>query len=350
MIQISPRKRRRCAFGAAAMLCGVLAACSQPDAGSAAVPDLALPDTSAGIPIETRQVSGLLYLPESREPQPAVLVIGGSEGGLKASGQFAKGLADAGFAALAVAYFGHPGLPEQLIEIPLERFDHALEWLRGDPRVRGDRIAILGASKGAEAALLVAAAHKDIAAVVVGSPSHVVWQAIDQQSWSDRSSWSRAGSPLAWVSYDMQGPMWPLAQMYSRSLQASQAVARAGIPVHAITAPVLLVSGDDDQLWPSFAMGESVLAALTAAGNPNVVHHHYAAAGHAAFGIPFDPAKVDRAAIEQIGGTLEGNLAARSDSWPKIIAFLHEALRASAAEVANTRAANPHVRATGAQR
>jgi dienelactone hydrolase len=322
------------AAGLIAFLCCALAACAPSEDERSASPAVGS-SPAAGIVIETPQVSGLLFLPAASEPQPAVLVIGGSEGGLKASGKLAEALADAGLAALAVAYFDHPGLPRQLIEIPLERFDHALDWLRNDPRVRGERIAILGASKGAEAALLVAAAQREIAAVVVGSPSHVVWQAIDQQGWSNRSSWSRDGVPLAWVPYDMHGPMWPLVQMYARSLDASEAVAPALIPVAAITAPVLLVSGDDDQLWPSTPMGQSLAAALRAAGNAGVVHHHYAAAGHAAFGIPFDPSKVDRAGVEQLGGTLEGNTAARSDSWPRIIGFLQQALGVDAPNASN---------------
>jgi hypothetical protein len=327
--------RARMAASAFALLCAALAACApaQPAGGSTASGPA---DPAAGIAIETAQVSGLLFLPKASAPQPVVLVIGGSEGGLQGSGKLARGLADAGFAALAVAYFGHPGLPEQLLEIPLERFDDALAWLRDDPRVLGSRVAVLGGSKGAEAALLVAAAHPEIAAVIAGAPSHVVWQAIDQANWALRSSWTRGGVPLAFVPYDAEGPIWPLLQMYSRSLAASAAIAEARIPVESIRVPVLLVSGEDDQLWPSFAMGESVAQALAAAGNAQVSHLHYAAAGHAVLGMPFDAAKVDRGAIAQLGGTLEGNLAARSDAWPRVVALLKDALNAPGARPADS--------------
>jgi hypothetical protein len=61
-------------------------------------------------------------------PRPAVLVFGGSEGGLDDQ-MFGAALASAGYPTLDIAYFGEPGLPSTLKDIPLEYFARALRWL-----------------------------------------------------------------------------------------------------------------------------------------------------------------------------------------------------------------------------
>ena len=57
--------------------------------------------------------------------------------------------------------------------MPLELFDRALGWLKAQEEVDGARLAIVGGSKGAEAALIVASRHPELRAVVAGMPSSV---------------------------------------------------------------------------------------------------------------------------------------------------------------------------------
>jgi dienelactone hydrolase len=66
---------------------------------------------------------------------PAVLVVGGSEGGRPL--RPAAWLASHGYVALALAYFRFEDLPPQLESIPLEYFQEALRWMgsRGVRRV-----------------------------------------------------------------------------------------------------------------------------------------------------------------------------------------------------------------------
>jgi hypothetical protein len=49
-----------------------------------------------------------------------VILLGGSDGGVMEGS--AAVLASRGYAALALAYFGAPPLPPELIEVPLEYF------------------------------------------------------------------------------------------------------------------------------------------------------------------------------------------------------------------------------------
>ena len=57
------------------------------------------------------------------------------------------------------------------------------------------------------------------------------------------------------------------------ALRDPGAVARAAIAVEKIRGPVLLISGADDQMWPSAAMGEDIRLRLKAAGHPFEVRH-----------------------------------------------------------------------------
>ena len=73
---------------------------------------------------------GTLLVPPGGGRHPAVIVLGGSSGGLDES--WAALLASHGITALALAYFRVPGmgLPAELVDIPLEYFASALAWLR----------------------------------------------------------------------------------------------------------------------------------------------------------------------------------------------------------------------------
>src|SRR5215203_2228617 len=71
---------------------------------------------------------GQFFRPTKGGSYPGVLVLGGSEGGLRPF--TAAKLATHGLATLALAYFGVPTLPPRLAEIPLDYFADALAWLR----------------------------------------------------------------------------------------------------------------------------------------------------------------------------------------------------------------------------
>lgn len=308
---------------AAVCLVGIallLAACSESEPP---VSRYQAPPPRTPIEVRSADVVADLYLPDGTGPHPGVVVLGGSEGGLGSSGRIASALADEGFVALAVGYFALPDLPPQLVSIPLERFDSAIDWLKQRPDVADGKVALVGASKGAEAALLVAAARSDLTAVVAATPTHVAWQGLDMATWSDVPSWTRAGVAVAYVRYDNQGPPWPLVELYARSLRNVEAVAAARIKVADIRAPLLLISGQQDQMWPAYAMASDIVQQIKVARPEAIVEHlSYADAGHAVLGRPFNPDDPKVQGLLQLGGTLEGNLQARTDGWPKFIAFL----------------------------
>ncbi|HJS97286.1 MAG TPA: hypothetical protein VJ741_23655 [Solirubrobacteraceae bacterium] len=91
--------------------------------------------------------AGELFAPAGRARRGAVVVIGGSSGGLPS--YQAAALAGAGYPALAVAYFKYPGLPPTLSRIPLEYFARALTWLSRQPGVDPARLLVLGSPAAA---------------------------------------------------------------------------------------------------------------------------------------------------------------------------------------------------------
>lgn len=259
--------------------------------------------------------------------RPALLVLGGSEGGI-GSGitKISKDLARQGITVFNVSYFRAPGQPNKLEEIPLETFDRAIQWMRMQPEVAADRIGLLGGSKGAEAALLIATRHPELRAVVATMPSSVVWAGVNWKTFiSHKSSWSLGGKPLDYLplaSFDRK----TISSVYRGVIAASDAREQAAIPIERIAAPVLLICGENDAMWPSCPMARQVEARAGRSGHPKVTVLVYPNAGHAVFGAPVSPQRLAKSHLDSLGGTNVGNNAARADSWRQTIGFLRKTL------------------------
>jgi dienelactone hydrolase len=72
------------------------------------------------IDIREQGIVAKLFLPNTGEPRPAVIVLSGSCGGF--CEPVAQVLASKGYVTLALAYFNVDGLPKNLENIPLEYF------------------------------------------------------------------------------------------------------------------------------------------------------------------------------------------------------------------------------------
>jgi dienelactone hydrolase len=302
---------------------------------------LALAATSAfaadaPIPVTTNGIVAEVYTPTGLATRhPAILVLGGSEGGLEGSTKEAKLLAKQGYVTMALAYFGAPGLPEQLTNLPLEYFKTALDTLRARPDVDPARIGLIGTSKGGEAVLLIASKYPEVKVVVAGVPSSVVWQGINSKNYADASgSWTEKGKPVPFLPYDTSVPFDPsnfmksIHDIYARALVNIDSHPDAVIQVERIDGPVMLVCGQSDAMWPSCPMSQAVVARLKAKGfRHDVQLLAYPNAGHAAFGPPIPADSPRTAELPMYGGDIPGNLAARADGWDKATAFLAVALK-----------------------
>lgn len=288
---------------------------------------------SSGRRIEEAGLFGNYFPAGGPGPHPAVLVLGGSEGGLGTASQTtAVILQQEGFAVFQLAYFGVPGTPDTLEEIPLEMFDRALDWLGRQPAVDPARLAVVGASKGAEAALLIASRRPDLRAVVAAMPTNVVWNGVD---WSNggqsrRSSWTANGAPLAAMPFAAWNAAEGVISVYRSVEDPALALeaARAAIPIEQAEAPVLLVCGEAETMWPACPMARAIEARSQAGAGPPITTLAYEDAGHFLFGPPIAPDSPFYDRLAGYGGTIEGNAAARIDSWPRVVSFLKEATAA----------------------
>ncbi|WP_161956848.1 acyl-CoA thioester hydrolase/BAAT C-terminal domain-containing protein [Sphingosinithalassobacter portus] len=283
---------------------------------------------AAGVAVHERGLVGTWYAPAGTGRAPVILVLGGSEGGEASAQAMGRRLAREGYGVLAIAWFGAEGLPTELQEIPLEYFRTAIDWIGDQPRADAAHIGIFGVSKGGEAVLLVASHDARIHAVVAAVPSSVVWPGINRANYMDiKSGFSEGGKPLPYLPYDTSRAFTGIHDLYQRSLANRDAHPDAIIPVERINGPVLLISAQDDALWPSTLMSEQVMARLDAHGfTPMHRHIAYPDAGHGI--VSPEPVTGDESAYSQMGGTPAGNAAARADMWPQVVAFFREALGA----------------------
>jgi len=251
-------------------------------------PTVEAQDGQAVAPVAPIREQGLVanfYRPSGRGKHPAVIVVGGSEGGLELADRWGRPLAAEGFAVLTLAYFAKDSLPARLDEIPLEYFKTAIDWVRSHSAVDPGRVGFAGFSRGGEAALLVGATYSEVKAIVAGVPSHVASAAIYPNEFAKTSAWTLAGKPVPFVPYDTVQPFTSLLELYVRGLKNTAAVEAAAIPVERINGPVLLISAGDDKVWPSSAMAAQVAERLEKNRFRFPVDHlRYDKAGHAISG------------------------------------------------------------------
>ena len=266
--------------------------------------------------------------------------MGGSGGGIP--NHRAKALAQCGFAALALGYFGCEGRPNKLVEIPLEYFGTALEWLRARPEVTSDFPAIAGISRGGELALLIAAHFPNISAVVSISGSGLMHRSPPRND-AMRASWSLRSQPLPYLEennqsddptlWDYHGTPVSPKPRYLLNLQDEDAVARSIIPVEHLTVPVLFITGGDDQVWPAFELVELAMNRLKATGKQYLARHIcYPDAGHN-ITLPnyAHPIENRYHSVDEgkylYGGTAEADTHASIESWKETLQFLRAATR-----------------------
>jgi dienelactone hydrolase len=229
-------------------------------------------------------VVGDLYLPAVGAPpgRQGVLLIAGSDG--LAPRFHAALLASRGYPALAVRYFGAPGLPEALRDVPVEYFAAAAGVLPSP-------VTVIGMSRGGEAALLLSGLYPELirSTVVLASNDSV-----------------RAGFPDGGNAWTFRG--------------RPQTV----IPYDSIDDPVLAVAGTDDGLF------NAAPAALTIERQTSGEALLYFEAGHAISIPPYLPVTSRyvhpvTGDVFDLGGTRSGDASARHQSWHAMLRFLADA-------------------------
>lgn len=262
------------------------------------------------------EVQGVLLTPASPSGL-GVLVLGGSSGKIDVAR--AALFASRGAHAIALQWFAGKDQIPGVCEVPLESFTPAIDRLEA---LGCTRIAMIGTSKGAEAALLVAANDARIDVVIAVSPSSVVWAnsgvGRDGVGYPLRSSFTHGGAPLPFVRYAVEhmpaqtdGPVSYLAYHHQSLAQFAADVPAAAIPIERARAHVILIGGGDDQLWPSARFAEELAARRRAAGR-SVDLITDADAGHR---ILLPGETTPRSAINAHGGADEADARCGAAAW-----------------------------------
>ena len=247
--------------------------------------------------VEEREVAegrirGKTFAPVGAESASAVVVISGSSGGI--AEQQARLLASRGHLVFALAYCGYDDLPTSPLDIDIEYFNEGIGWFRS--QVSAPTLTLVATSYGTQAATIVGAEYPGlIDALVLLVPSHVLNMGLASDFSVAGSFLRKNGRPIPYVA-----PEFPILKQieaaqrtetitdialsdYYRSVwKEVEAKAASRLPIERVNLPTLLVSGTDDQLWPS----DFAARCLKERANGPIDHISINGGGHLAIGTP----------------------------------------------------------------
>lgn len=282
------------------------------------------------IELDENGLKGFLYSPDTGGKYPGIILLGGSNGG--AIKWMAKAIASDGFSVLTLPYWKYPGLPQNLVNIPLEYFLKATEWLNRQKPVKKGQIGLVGGSRGGELVLLLGSMFDKFKAIVAWAPAAHLWQGMEFTRLVP--CWTYRGKGLPYLGsvfsqeelnkfYTRQ--INTFRQYFEKDLRTSdpKRIDKAAIQVEKINAPILLVSGTDDWTWPSAEFSEMIVERLKKHDfGYDYQHVKGIDAGHQVFIPDFIPDTLR----SFNGGTRKAELHWRIKSWQQTLRFLHRHL------------------------
>lgn len=274
--------------------------------------------------VDEGSFQGFHLIPNKKLHNGIVICYGGSEG--SPNFENARRLAEQGYETLSVFMFGMKNQPKTLVKIPLEQFEDVLKYVNREIKDKSP-ITVLGASKGAEYALNLATRYSEISNLILIAPSAYTFAGLDFNNYG--SSWTYKNKEIPFIDIKQSSfmefakniiiPMmikYPVKykDTYSSAINQDQNRDSKLISVKDIKANILMIVGEDDQMWDSDKM-----AKIIKSQNSNAIIASYKNAGHIFAGngilnIPNMRIKV--------GGTSEGNEKAYEDSIKAIDDFL----------------------------
>ena len=322
---IRPTRRLFAALGAAALMLGVAAP--------------ALAQTVTRTPIQGFPHAAAWRLDDG-DARPVVVILHGADGGTEAGERLGPILARMGYVAVGLPYYspdwGQYGPPKPLpelsgsfVDIPVDQLARLRTAVAAMPGADVERFGLFAGSKGSEFALIAASRYDWIDAVVAYTPSDIVWEGWGLETLEaegTRSSFAFEGQALPFMPYRgfveglLAGDAADLRAIHENGrADHPEREAAARIPVENYGGALLLIAGEKDAQWNAARQARNIQATRQAAGLRTEVLI-YPEAGHDLIG-DGGPRQAHRS-----GGTPEANAAARADAWPRVAAFLANAL------------------------
>ena len=288
----------------------------------------------------TDGLRGLYFAPaDNQSIREPVLLLNGSGGGVRRYA--AARLASHGHPTFAFAIYNYSDLPTTLKNYPIERIRDGAQWLA--QRVGVERVAVMGVSRGSEAAAHAAINFpEDFSSVILSVPSHLrEGGALGPDARIGDSAWTIGGKPLAVTDLGFtfddprifeaakELPGFNASGMSLSVWGSEDLEAEFGTNFEAIDVPVLVLAGAEDGIWPSWISAERIRQRLAGAGKGDLVDVRvYQGAGHSLVSVGFGgPSSVFayNPALQgymDFGGTPNGNCEAGFQSSRAIVEFL----------------------------
>ena len=231
------------------------------------------------------EVEAKLFLSEGSN-QPLVVGLGGADGGNGWAGPHGekqrKLLQNNGYAFLSIAYFGTENIPKNLDRIAIEGVHKAVIEAAQNPRINGNCISVMGVSRGGELALLLGSYYQEYKSVIGIVPGSSVFAAVNNAMTTPGFSHNRKSLPFVPVPWSVTPDLLTgnLRGAFEKMMQNTEAMEAAAIKVENISGPVLLISGTEDEQWPSMEMSEIIINRLKANDFPFPIQHIPLVGGH----------------------------------------------------------------------
>lgn len=264
--------------------------------------------------VDSGAFQGFHLTPDNKLYRGVIVCYGGSEG--SPFFDVAQGYAEKGYETLAVFMFGMKNQPKELTKVPLEQFEDVLAYIHGNIE-DNDPITIMGASKGAEYVLNLAAHYDEISNVILLAPVAYSFSGLNYGDVSSASSWTWEGEEVPFVDIQKASPsvlfksmVWPMItgapmtfrDIYDAALEADPEKDEKLIPAQDVKGDILLIVGEDDHMMDTLEMAE-----LIRSQNENAELHSYKNAGHMFSG---NGVVTEFNMRMNLGGTEEGNAKA----------------------------------------
>ena len=172
--------------------------------------------------------------------------------------------------------------------IPLEYFRDCINKIRAQPELRNRKAFLQGTSKGAEASLLLCSYQLvEVDGAILISPSRYIWGAsadLDDLITGkvvEESSWSWEGNPVEFVPFNLDQPSAPSIKeiegascfVFRDTWYPKLSGSLGQIELSNLATKLLIFSGRDDDLWPSYRAGCEIENTLKLHGIGNLAKH-----------------------------------------------------------------------------
>lgn len=231
------------------------------------------------------KVDAELFVGES-DDQPLIVAFGGSQGGNTWTEDYWAEMRDKflkqGYAVLSIGYFKTENTPETLDRISLDAIYDTIKKISNHPKINGDRIMLLGSSRGGELVLNLASRYEDIDAVVALVPPYATFPA--GSITANTSAWTFNGKELPYFPISFKAILTSITSSSQSAwkiiLENERNAQRSEIEVEKIDGPILLLSAKDDEVWPSQYMCGKIVKRLKVNNFKHYFEHISIDGGH----------------------------------------------------------------------